>query len=36
MSFTGACRVEKAAIHKEDGEFGEEEAGTINHFGRVC
>ncbi len=36
MGFAGAGRVEEAAVHEEDGEFGEEYGGAVEHFRRVC
>ncbi len=36
VGFTVAGGVEEAAVHEEDGEFGEEDGGTVDHFGRVA
>ena len=36
MCFSRAGRVEEAAVHEEDGEFGEEDGGAVEHFGCVC
>ncbi len=36
VGFAGAGGVEEAAVHEEDGEFGEEYCGAVEHFRRVC
>ena len=36
VCFAGARGVEEAAVHEKDGEFGEEDGGAVEHFGRVC
>ena len=32
VGFSCAGRVEEAAVHEEDGEFGEEDGGAVDHF----
>lgn len=36
VSFACAGSVEEAAVHEEDGEFGEKDGGAVDHFGCVC
>ena len=35
VGFARAGRVEEAAVHEEDGEFGEEDGGAVEHFGCI-
>lgn len=36
VGFAGPGCVEKAAIHEEDGKFGEEDGRAVEDFGCVC
>lgn len=36
VGFARAGHIEKAAVHEEDGELGEEDGGAVKHFRGVC